>query len=617
MTGGAPEGPRASLQDGNYPRPQLVREQWVSLDGPWDFAIDDVDSGLGERWFERGSAAFDRTITVPFVPESKASGIGETGFHPVVWYRRTLGSADLPEGLRHVLHFGAVDQFAQVWVDGHRVAAHSGGQTAFEVDITDSLDVSLAEHQIVVRAFDDPADPDVARGKQDWELEPHVIWYRRSTGIWRSVWLESVPTQHISSIEWSTDHAKSLVTAVIQLARVPEEGTVIRLSIAAGDALVADVSVRPTTARTSIAIELPILRNAQARDEWLWSPENPTLMDAIVRVEKEGAAPDAVASYFGVRSASVGAGAFRLNGVPYFVRSVLEQGWWDESHLTAPTVDHYRAEVEAIKSLGFNAARIHQKVEDPRMLFWADRLGLLIWGESAAAYAFSPRAVTAFISEWQEIVAQYRNHPSIVTWVPVNESWGVQDIAVERPQREFVQAIASLTRSLDPTRPVVSNDGWEHVDSDLLTIHDYSSDPELLRSRYGTADAVRTMLVGPGPQLRSPSLAPRQLERFEAGDAPLMITEFGGISFSADGTWGYAVVADEVGFRHAVSGVFAGILSSPVVAGFCYTQLTDTLQESNGLLRADRTPKLPIEELRAIVLGRSEQNRMTGLPEES
>ncbi|HMH58274.1 MAG TPA: glycoside hydrolase family 2 TIM barrel-domain containing protein [Galbitalea sp.] len=603
---------RASQQDGTYPRPQLVREQWSSLDGEWDFAYDDADRGLPERWAERADGAFPLKITVPFVPESSASGIGDSTFHPIVWYRRSVSADMLPQGRRHILHFGAVDYSATVWVDGRLVATHLGGQVAFSVDITDSLEPGRDIHSLVVRARDDVDDPEVPRGKQDWQLEPHVVWYRRSTGIWRSVWVESVSAQHVASLEWTTDLTAASVTVMIVLALQPDDSTSIDIHLSLDGETLAQLTMTAGSVRSQVTIELPALRNAQSRDAYLWSPENPHLIDAAIVVRRDGRAVDEVASYLGVRSTTVGAGAFRLNGIPYFVRSVLEQGWWDESHLTAPSPAHYRAEVEAIRELGFNAARIHQKTEDPRMLYWADRLGLLIWAESASAYAFSPRAVRLMITEWQEIVTQYCNHPSIVTWVPVNESWGVQDIAGSLPQREFVQALASLTRALDPSRPVVSNDGWEHVDSDLMTLHDYASDPELIRRRYADLGSVAAVLRGHGPQLRSPALSERQLERFDLGLAPLMITEFGGISFAGADSWGYSVVTSDAEFTGALGDLFAAVLSSPVIAGFCYTQFTDTLQESNGLLGSDRSPKLPVETLRAMIMGVSEHNRLTG-----
>jgi len=596
---------RASTQDGSYPRPQLVREHWVSLDGPWGFAHDNLDVGQKNRWFDPDMGhIFSHTITVPFVPESVASGIDEPGFHPIVWYRRVLTVTAQP-GFRHLLHFGAVDHTAQVWVDGRLVAQHVGGQTSFTADITDALAEGSA-HVLVVRAFDDPGTTELPRGKQDWRLEPHFIWYRRSTGIWRSVWLETVGQQHVTSLDWSTDHTTSTVCATVILARPPAPETILRVTLTFGEEPLAELNLVVTDARNSVSVQLPALRNAMQREAYLWSPEQPALVDASVKVDVGGATVDEVASYLGIRSTGTDRGRFLLNNRPYYMRSVLEQGYWTESHLTAPNLAAYREEIEIIKELGFNAARLHQKVEDPRMLYWADRLGLLIWGETAGAYEYTATAATALIREWADIVAQNRNHPSIVTWVPVNESWGVQDLAGSPAQESFVRAITAFTRALDPSRPVVSNDGWEHLDSDIITLHDYSSNARVLVDRYASRVALAATLDGMGPQGRRPILDQGQRGLVEEGHLPLMLTEFGGISYSGDGTWGYTVVSSDADYREQLAAVFDAVQSSPIIAGFCYTQLTDTLQESNGLLRHDRSPKLPIEVLRAIVTGTAE-----------
>ncbi|HEY0814163.1 MAG TPA: glycoside hydrolase family 2 TIM barrel-domain containing protein, partial [Pseudonocardia sp.] len=242
-----------------------------------------------------------------------------------------------------------------------------------------------------------------------------------------------------------------------------------------------------------------------------------------------------------------------------------------------------------------------------RFLFWADRLGLLVWGETAAAYEFSARAVELLTREWLEIVRRDRSHPSIVTWVPMNESWGVQDIATVPAQQAYATALAALTRALDPTRPVVSNDGWEHVDSDILGLHDYTTEPDVLSRRYRDDQAVREAVSGPGPQDRRPVLTPGQMARYDDGRAPLMITEFGGVSHQGDpSTWGYAQVSSDTEYARLLQGLFDALRSSPGIAGFCYTQLTDTRQEANGLLTADRRPKLPMETLREIVTGSAE-----------
>jgi beta-galactosidase/beta-glucuronidase len=588
---------RASEQDGSYPRPQLVRETWTSLDGQWQFSHDDENLGLGERWFAVGQT-LPRTITVPFAPESRASGIGETGFHPTVWYRRELPPGIPAPGMRRILHFGAVDHECRVWVDGVEVDRHVGGQTPFQIDITDAVALS-GPHEVVVRAFDDPLDMEIPRGKQDWQLEPHAIWYTRTTGIWQTVWMEDVPEVHIAALSWVTDLVEGTITA--EIAVPGGDGLDLQVVVEdRGDPL-GVASARVERGRAAIVVNPTVLRSGQSRDELLWSPENPVLLDASVTLSRDGQLLDEVSSYLGMRSAGVAGGTFQLNGVPYFVRAVLEQGFWPQSLLTAPDDAARRREVELIRELGFNTARIHQKVEDPRFLFWADRVGLLIWGETASAYDFTPRAVELLTQEWPAIVRRDRSHPCIVVWVPVNESWGAQDVSLSLPQREYVRALAALTRALDPTRPVVSNDGWEHIDSDLLTVHDYTFDPPILAARYADDEAVRRLPDRMGPSYRPLSLSDELSHAVRSGRVPVIVSEFGGISFAEAGTWGYASVDSAQAYEDLVRALFQAVGERSALAGYCYTQLTDTMQEANGLLTADREPKLPIEVIRGIV----------------
>jgi len=602
---------KAAEQDGSHPRPQLVRAGWAVLDGPWRFAHDDEDRGVADRWYDpSGEARFDREIRVPFPPESSASGIGDTGFHAVVWYRRTVTARDLgaEPGRLTLVHFGAVDHEARVWCDGVLVGEHVGGQTPFTVDVTGLLgDDPDAEHVLVVRAQDDPHDTSQPRGKQDWEREPHGIWYHRTTGIWQTVWAESVPPQHVVDLAWTADPAAATVRAELTLAGRPVEPVSVTVELTLGDEVLAEVTTRVAGPRAVLDLAVPAVANGQDRARLLWSPEHPALVDARVVVRAGAEVLDEVSSYLGLRTAEVGGGRFLLNGRPYYVRSVLGQGYWPDTHLAAPGPDALRREVELIKELGFNAVRVHQKVEDPRFLYWADRLGLLVWGETAAAFEFSVHAVELLTREWLEILRRDRSHPSIVTWVPLNESWGVQDIATDPAQLAYASALSALTRAVDPTRPVVSNDGWEHVDSDILGVHDYTSEPEVLVARYGDDRAVEDTISGPGPQDRRLVLTAGQTARWDDGRAPLMITEFGGVSHRGDpSTWGYAEVSSDAEYARLLSGLFGALRSCPGVAGFCYTQLVDTLQEANGLLTADRRPKLPVETFREIVTGSEE-----------
>jgi beta-galactosidase/beta-glucuronidase len=603
---------KATEQDGSYPRPLMCRDSWTSLDGPWEFTHDDRDEGLTGRWFEpEGPAPFDARIQVPYPPESPASEIGERGFHPVVWYRRTVDHEDLAlaggDERRVLVHFGAVDHHAQVWCDGRLVASHVGGQTPFTADVTDALARDVGEHVLVVRAEDLPDNLDQPRGKQDWREKPHGIWYERTTGIWQSVWLETVPRVHVADVAWTPDLPAGVVRGEVTLSRAPAPGTTLELTLRRGDEVLAETSCGAGGTVTGVVVVVPALRNGQDRARLLWSPESPALLDleVTVRDRDTGRAVDSVASYVGLRSASVGGGAFRLNGQPYYVRSVLNQGYRPQTHLANRGSDELRAEVQQIKDMGFNAVRLHQKAEDPRFLFWADRLGLLVWSETAGAYAFSPTAIALLTSEWLDLVRRYRSHPCVVTWVPINESWGVQDIAVSPAQQQFAQSLASLTRALDPSRPVMSNEGWEHVDSDVLGLHDYSVDPGELRAHYADASAaLATVQGGHGPQGRRPVLNEAQAQAFLEGRAPLMVTEFGGVSLSHDEeTWGYAQAGSTADYADLLTRLFAALRSCPPVVGFCYTQYLDTGQETNGLVFADGTPKLPVEVIRAIVTG--------------
>ena len=626
----------ATRQDGSHPRTQLVRPRWTDLSGPWGFAHDDADEGETLGWSRRPVA--DRTITVPFPPESPASGVADTGFHPVVWYSRSLTADELraaglgADATRLLVHFGAVDYRAKVWLNGVLLGEHEGGHTPFTLDATDAVDENAAEQLLVVRAEDDPHDVTQPRGKQDWQLDPHVIWYHRTTGIWQTVWLEAVPRTSIRSLRWTSDLPTATVDLELELRGPVPASAAVEVVVAHDGTELGRVTV-PAGSRV-VRAQLPLVaqRNGQAYEQLLWSPESPVLLDATVALVRQGEHPvadgsdarllDRVDSYLGLRSVDVSGGAFLLNDRPYYVRSVLEQGYWPQSHLAAPSPGALRDEVELIKSLGFNAARVHQKIEDPRFLFWADTLGLLVWGEMAGAFEFSPLAVARLAAEWTEAVQRDVSHPCIVTWVPVNESWGVQHIARVPAQQAFARAMSDLTRALDPTRPVISNDGWEHVSSDIISVHDYEASPEVVAERYGTAEARERLLDGHGPAGRR-VLLPGSTDQ----DAPVMLTEFGGIRYDAsadeadgadgtdgaeapdgtastngaDGAWGYSDAASADQFTGQLEGLFRAVHASSFLAGLCYTQLTDTLQEANGLLDADRRPKIPVETIRRIV----------------
>jgi hypothetical protein len=582
-----------------HPFPQLRREHWLDLTGRWLFAYDDGDVGLSQGWQER-SEPFQQTIEVPFPPESQASGIGDTSEHAVVWYRRTLRLSDVAgyeRGRRLLLHFGAVDYAAHVWLNGRLLTRHEGGHSSFAVDMTDALHED-DEQLLVVRAEDHPRDLTQPRGKQFWETKPARIWYHRTTGIWQPVWLEAVGRTYIQNVAWTPDTRRGHVGVDIELNTEPEEPLQIRLRLSMKGDLLADDTYLAQRRQSGRQIRLEPGSGHMVRRKLLWAPSHPNLVDAEITLsDADGRVLDAVRSYVGLRSVEVADGLFLLNGRPSYLRLVLAQGYWPESHLAAPSGDALRHEVEAIKSLGFNGVRVHQKVEDPRFLYWCDRLGLYVWSEMANAYVFDDQAIGRFTREWLDVVKRDYSHPSIVTWVPFNESWGVPNLPGDPAQRDFVRGIYHLTKAMDPTRPVVGNDGWEHMVGDIWGLHDYALDGDTLRQRYGTASAVEEALHGRPQHHRA------VLDDTPRGDRPIVLSEFGGITYTPQpgAPWfGYGSVENDEEFLATYEDLVAAVLDSPSIAGFCYTQLTDTEQETNGLLRADRTPKLEPEKVRAI-----------------
>ncbi|MDQ0646686.1 beta-galactosidase/beta-glucuronidase [Microbacterium natoriense] len=593
----------ASSQDGRYPRPQLLRASWADLSGPWRFALDPDDRGVTDGW-AGNPAEIAGEIIVPFPPESPASGIGDTGYQRVLWYRRTVAAAEVAEaghdgGRTLLLHFGAVDYRADVWIDGAHVGAHEGGHTPFTVVVPQS---AADGFDLVVRAEDDPQDLAQPRGKQDWEERRHVVWYDRTSGIWQPVWLESVPARYVQALTWRTDPDAAVVHLSVELDGRPAAGTRLSVRIARGEETLAAHVAELTEPHQTLTLSLPVLRNSQARDAWLWTPEHPLLLDAVVELLPPNGESDRIGSYLGIRSVGTGGGRVLVNDRPTAVRAVLSQGYWPQSHLAAPDADALRHEAQLIKDLGFTSVRVHQKVEDPRFLYWTDRLGLLVWAEMPSVYEFSALAAERLVREWAAVVRRDSSHPSIVVWVPLNESWGVDRIAQNGEERELARSLYHLTKALDSSRLVVSNDGWEHTRSDLFTVHDYENDAAVLRARYGTPEAVRQTLDGIAPNGRR-MLVGSPEESADTAGRPVLLSEFGGVSVdrAADGTWGYRTVSSDEALETHLSTLFSAVGDCAPLAGWCYTQLTDTAQETNGLTDENRVPKIPLGRLRRMI----------------
>ena len=584
-----------------YPRPQLRRQDWTNLNGEWSFAFDDAGEGLAKDWqsvtpedLRPGNSPFDRKITVPFCYQSKISGIGETAFHDVVWYARTFEYT--PEGdERLLLHFGAVDYRATVWVNGAQVVSHEGGHTPFSADVTQAL--VGGDNVVVVWAEDPSRDVTIPRGKQYWKEKSEGIFYTRTTGIWQTVWLEPVNRRHIDSLRLTPDVDAASVELEVSVRGI-EPGMSLRATVELGGEQVLEdtVDLRSSLVERSLPLHCGEAPDAVHLADWpcpaLWSPERPSQYDLRLELlDRGGEVLDRLVSYFGMRKIEVKDGKIFLNDRPLYQRLVLDQGYFPEGILTAPTDEDLRRDVELAKEMGFNGARKHQKVEDPRWLYWADTLGLLVWGEMANAYQYSPEYVRRIMAEWQEAVNRDYNHPCIVAWAPMNESWGVPNLASDRSQTEHLLTLYHLTRSLDPTRLVVSNDGWEHAITDLCTIHDYR-DAEALAKSYATRESAVAA---------EPANKPIYVSGHVHGGEPILITEFGGVAFSGDERgWGYSTVADADEFLALYGSLVEALMRSRPIQGFCYTQLTDVEQEINGLLTYDRKPKMDLARVREI-----------------
>jgi beta-galactosidase/beta-glucuronidase len=589
------------MQEPAYPRPQLRRPGWTSLNGTWRFAFDNelrhrVPSDIRE---------WPREIQVPFAPECVRSGIADQGFHRACWYERTfdLTREMTKAGRRVLLHFGAVDYHARVWVNDIPVVEHEGGHTPFSADITFALK-SSGSQRVTVWAEDDPHDLEKPRGKQDWRLEPHAIWYPRTTGIWQTVWLESVPRTYLSALRWTPNVERWEIAFTALTAGDATKDLRIAIRLSCGGRVLADDSYAVVSNEVNRRIGLSDPGIDDSRNELLWSPETPTLIDAEIKLMSGDEIIEELRSYTALRSISVQREKILLNGRPYNMRLVLDQGYWPDTLMTPPSDDALKLDVELAKAMGFNGVRKHQKIEDPRYLYWADKLGLLVFGEMPSAYRFTAKSIKRLLREWTEALERDMSHPCIVLWVPFNESWGLPGLSTLPAPRDAVAAFYHLTRTFDPTRLVIGNDGWESSATDVIGIHDYDCDPAHLRMRYG-------------PEVKPQEVVDRRwsggriltLDGYPHRGQPICLSEFGGIAYSKEGAaadakdWGYARAHTAQDYEQLTCALLEVARTTAMFSAFCYTQFADTFQEINGLLFSDRTPKVPLERIAAAVRG--------------
>lgn len=560
-----------------YPRPQFVRNEWMNLNGEWDFSFD--------------TNTFDKKIIVPYVYQSKLSGINVQDAHETVWYRRSFKLPDSMKNKRTILHFGAVDYSCKIWINDIFVKEHFGGHINFDMDITHALQPD--NNVIVVEVTDCPYDLEMPRGKQYWKDNSEGIFYTRSTGIWQTVWLEAVEEVHLEKVFITPDLDNMQVEFNYEISG--KEQAVLKTEISYEGKLItaSTIETERNAGSFKLFIDQQQLRNWNFQEELTWTPERPRLFDVTFTVISSGREVDNVASYFGMRKVSIENGKLLLNNRVYYQKLLLDQGYWEDSLLTAPTDADYIKDIELAKSMGFNGVRKHQKIEDPRFLYHADKMGFLVWGEIAAAYVYSRKYVKRITYEWIDELLRDYNHPSIVAWTPLNESWGVFNIKDRKEEQSHSAAMIYLTKSIDQTRPVISNDGWEHTCTDLLTVHDYEWNREILEERYKSLENILDYAPGGRPMMAN---------GWDYKGQPILVTEFGGISYKKGNWegWGYSSATSDEDFAQRLNDVISPMLNSPLVQGYCYTQITDVEQEINGLLTYKREPKIPVEVIRAI-----------------
>jgi beta-galactosidase/beta-glucuronidase len=588
----------------------------------------------GKEFQSKATKHKKRGIQVPYVFQCPASGISEQGVHEVLWYELEVEDIRTEQqktyGHRVIIRFGAVDYEAKIWVGGHFYGGHRGGHVPFDIDITDAF-AHQKTQRLTMRVFDSAHDLTQPRGKQYWKAQPESIFYTPSGGIWQNVWLEAVPRVRIGDASTGTILRSEDIDNGRLQASIKAQGRPAghRYSVEL------EVSLHGVLVSKTESVELPrdgdtvgLTANMRLSDEqasqvptsitssdtsWLngvalWSPEHPTLYDITIRLfDSEGKLIDTVITTTGMRSLHWDNDTFRLNNRPYFQALFLDQGYWPETFMTPPSSAALKQDIELSKKMGFNGCRKHQKVEDPIFHYWADRLGFLVWGEIANAYSFSAEYVDRFDQEWREAVMRDRNHPCVVAWTPVNESWAYTDLANDTQQRDHIRSLYYATKTLDPTRPVNDNCGWEHVQTDLTTFHDYADGDELTK----TCSTLQGILKPKSdrPIFLSPIGTSDPGSEHKSG-APIICTEFGGINIArsaagkgsaADRDWGYTTATDPKDLLKRIEKMMTGIAHGGLICGFVYTQLTDIEQEVNGLYTPDRKEKLDGEEVCRIV----------------
>ena len=580
-----------------YPRPQFERAGWTNLNGTWDYAFDFSRSGDERDW--KNAREFPGKITVPFCPESRLSGVGFTDFIEMMWYRRELNIPADWTGKRILLHFGGVDYFSTVYIDGIEAGIHAGGCSPFTLDISCLVKPGSA-HNLVVRVEDHTRSGLQPVGKQSIWLRSEKCSYTRTTGIWQTVWMEAVDPCALKKCRIVPDYDNGSFTFLTEFYQ-QKRGLKWTVSILKQGRETASATI--AAANTAVTLKLA--------DPEEWNPEHPFLYDIVYTLRDEnGAVLDQVRSYAGLRKIHTENGRVYLNNQPVFLRFVLDQGFYPDGIWTAPSDEALKHDIELSMQAGFNGARLHQKIFDERFHYWADRLGYLTWAEFPdwglsfwQLYMKTnpdyPRSFRNYLAEWTAVVERDLNHPSIIAWTPFNETRRYFD-PVEH--RRMLADVYDLTHRLDPTRPVNDSSGYTHVKTDLWTVHHYAQSTDKLKAALDHEPVFMD-----DPEFEAPAW----------NGQPYILDEYGGISYLpenrkpfAENSWGYnREKLSKTETEQRIVALTACLTGHPRLAGYCYTQLTDIEQEQNGIYNYDRTPKFDPEIIRKCFSGKPAWSR--------
>lgn len=557
-----------------YPNPQFERKNWVNLNGTWEFEIDKSASGKDRKLFEKSK--LNGEIMVPFCPESELSGVGEKDFLNSVWYKRTIDVKDTEDLV--ILHIGACDYFTTLYVNGVEVGTHKGGYTHFSFDITSF--VKAGENTIVINAVDDCRLSTQPSGKQSDKEYSYGCYYTRTTGIWQTVWLEYVPQTHIVSAKYYPDAANGKLTV---RAVVKGQG---RLTAIAGynGKEVGRASAVNNGDNADLTIELS--------EKHLWELGEGRLYDLKLLY-----GDDEVSSYFGLRSVAIDGYKFKLNDKTVFQRTVLDQGFYPDGIYTAPTEEALVNDIQISLDAGFNGARLHEKVFEPRFLYHCDKMGYMVWGEYAnwGLDHTELHAVPTFLREWLEAIDRDFNHPAIIGWCPFNETWDIND---RKQNEEVIEIVYRATKAIDTTRPCIDTSGNFHVITDIFDFHDYCQEVDKFEGYYELLEKEDIIM---DQTARQESTKDRQ--KYKKGQA-VFASEYGGIKWDVENNeeaWGYGnAPKTEEEFIERYKGLTNVLLKNSKIMGFCYTQLYDLEQEKNGLYTYSRKPKFNMSIFREI-----------------